>query len=81
MVPDAFQAVLSAIQSAWILMTSIYIPGTNITPASFFLGIFVIYNIWRTLLIILGGAAIDNSKEASGRWLGSRLLHGGLRRD
>lgn len=59
---DAFTLLSGLFKAVWQLWTGWYIPGTNVTPAGFSLGILFVWLVLRHLGRIFGvSAAVGDS--------------------
>ena len=63
MTRNALDFTVAFFQSAWRLMTSFYIPGTNVTPGALFLGLLSIAVFFRFIKRIVFSNDSDDGKE------------------
>lgn len=65
MTRDAFLFLSTFFSNIWRLFNSWYIPGTNVTPGAFSLGLLFIYLITRRLgrLLFVGGVMSERGSD------------------
>lgn len=66
MTPRAYNLLLALMSNVWRLFTSFKIPGTAVTPATFFVGSLVIWQVWLFLKRVLGNESADTSSSDLG---------------
>ena len=68
---DAILVLKCIFQNIWLIFTSWYIPGTNVTPASFFMFIAVCGLAFRFIYRIIG--ITPGSIEDASAYIGSQI--------
>lgn len=68
MTQEVFNFLAGFFNAIWTLFNSWYIPGTNVTPAGFFLFLVFVPIVLRFILNVIGVGSVQASDVKSVKW-------------